>query len=211
MARRKPAMIVGAVAVVVVGATALIASEPSDTDRAPRGVAEAKEPAAAESPPRARVRGCAARIEGSVEGPNRDATVIGPVRFPDLAASYRYSSAHPRTPFKAVAVLRPGSRVRLVIPEEQRSWLSIGFNSVKPGEAALQACRHFRSERARRRECRWGRQTACRSGPTQFSGGFRIRFAQAPERGRCAELIVRVRGEERQRRKYLFKPLPRCE
>jgi hypothetical protein len=211
MAGRKLAMIAGAAAVVVVGGTALIASESSDTERAPRGVAEAKEPAAAESASRARVRGCYGRIEGSVEGPNRDATVIGPVRFPDLAANYRTVSAHPRIPFKAIAVLRPGSSVRLVVPEEQRSWLSIGYNVVKPGVAALQACRHFRSRRAQRRECRWGAQTACRSGPTLFSGGFGIRFAQAPERGRCAELIVRVRGEERQRRKYLFKPRPRCE
>src|ERR687895_774528 len=135
MAGRKLGLIVGAVAVVVVGATALIASEPSDTERASRGVAEAKEPVAAGSQSRARVRGCYERIEGSVEGPNRDATVIGPVRFPDLAANYRYVSEHPRAPFRAIAVLRPGSRVRLIVPEEQRSWLDIGFNRVKPGVA----------------------------------------------------------------------------
>jgi hypothetical protein len=209
----KLAMIVGGVAVVAAGATAFNASERDDGDAAGHATASQEDARSAPSgsASRARVRGCAGRIEGSVEPPNRDATVIGPVRFADLARSYRYSSRHPRTPLKAVAVVRPGSRVTLVVPDEQRSWLKVGYNSPRGAEAPLQACRHFRSRRAQQRECRWGTQLACRSAPTLFSGGFGVRFDQAPERGRCAELIVRVRGEGRQRREYLFKPRRPCK
>jgi hypothetical protein len=50
--------------------------------------------------------------------------------------------------------------------------------------------------------------TACRSGPTFFSGGFEIDYAKAPQQGRCAELIVWVRGEQEPHRVRLLRVEP---
>lgn len=158
--------------------------------------------------PRAAIWGCDKRIGAVVEPPGHGDTTIGPVAFKDLPQSYRYSSRHPRTPIKAVAVLRPGARVTLAIPLRQRDWLSMGYGAGRSGKVSLQACRHFRSRRARRSECGNWDHTACISGPTLFSGGFGVRFRQAPRRGRCAELIAWVKGEDQPLRRYLFDPDP---
>jgi len=202
------------------------------TDRDERGASTAPEggrilmagfdeprPLAASPPPRAVVRGCASRISG---GPKRrdDDTIIGPLRFNMQAYSplreWRLLVRDDQW-LKSVARLRAGARVTLEVPPEQRSWMRLRYAQRRDGAAAvtLRACRHRRSRAARRQECVWAEgvaspgsvrseYTACRSGPTFFSGGFEIDYAEAPQQGRCAELIVWVKGEQEPHRVRLL-------
>jgi hypothetical protein len=135
-------------------------------------------PTAGSRPPRAVVRGCASRISG---GPSRrdGDTIVGPLRF----NMQGYSPPHVWRRLvregqwlKSVARLRAGAQVTLVVPPEQRPWMRLAYAQRRGGVAAvtLRACRHRRSRAARRRECVWADYTACRSGPTSFSGGFEI-------------------------------------
>ena len=179
---------------------------------------------AGSQPPRAGVRGCASRIGG---GPRRrdDDTIIGPLRF-NMGV---YSPLHAwrrlvrdRQWMKSVARVRAGAQVTLQVPPEQRSWMRLRYAHRRGGAAAvtLRACRHSRSRAAQRRECEWaegfvgppgsvrGDYTACRSGPTFFNGGFEIEYEEAPLQGRCAELIVRVRGEQEPHRVRLLRVEP---
>jgi hypothetical protein len=149
------------------------------------------------------VRGCDQRIDGYVTQPGSEDTVVGPVAFKELPGAYRWSVRHPKVPIKSVAVLRPGARVTLVVPPAQRPWLKLGYGG-KSAAVTLQACRHSRSRAARRRDCGLLGGTACSTGPTLFPGGFGVDFRQAPQRGRCAELIVWVEGEKDPRRQPLF-------
>jgi len=104
---------------------------------------------------------------------------------------------------KAVALVRPGARVTLTVPEQQRAWMRLKYGGEY--EVTLDGCRRFKRPRARRREC--GQVTAtCRRGPTPFSGGFDIDFAAAPEQGRCAELIVSTPGHELRRVRLFAAP-----
>jgi hypothetical protein len=170
--------------------------------------------------PRAVVRGCAERIGGA--SPRRDGdTVVGPLRF--NMRSYSRPRAWRQMVesgqwLKAVARVRAGARVTLVVPPGQRSWMRLAYAHRRGGAAAvtLRACRHRRSPAARRRECVWAEgvtgppgqvrddYTACRTGPTFFSGGFDIDYGEAPKQGRCAELIVRVEGEKEPHRVRLL-------
>lgn len=50
--------------------------------------------------------------------------------------------------------------------------------------------------------------TACRTGPTFFNGGFEIEYDEAPQQGRCAELIAWVKGEGEPRRVRLLRVEP---
>jgi hypothetical protein len=105
----------------------------------------------------------------------------------------------------------------LLVPLEQRSWMRLAYAHRRRGTAAvtLRACRHRRSRAAQRRECRWAEgvlpgsakddYTACRSGATFFSGGFEIDYDDAPRQGRCAELIVWVKGEQEPERVRLLR------
>jgi hypothetical protein len=177
-------------------------------------------PTAASRPPRAVVRGCASRISGGPSRRDRD-TIVGPLRF--NMRSYSPPRAWRRLVrdgqwMKSVARLRAGAQVTLVVPPGQRTWMRLAYAQRRGGVAAvtLRACRHRRSRAAQRRECVWaegvagppgparGDYTACRAGPTFFSGGFEIDYAEAPEQGRCAELIVWVKGEQDQHRVRLL-------
>ena len=123
---------------------------------------------------------------------------------------------------KSVARVRGGAQVTLEVPPEQRPWMRLRYARRRDGAAAvtLRACRHRRSRAARRRECVWaegiagppgsvrGDYTACRAGPTFFNGGFEIDYAEAPQQGRCAELIVWVKGEQEARRVRLLRAEP---
>lgn len=53
-----------------------------------------------------------------------------------------------------------------------------------------------------------GDYTACRTGPTFFNGGFEIDYDEAPQQGRCAELIAWVKGEGEPRRVRLLRVEP---
>ena len=162
--------------------------------------------------PRAPVRNCESRIDG---GPPRrdDDTIIGPLRFNmQDYGSLRTWREMVRTDqwLKSPARVRAGAEVTLVVPPHQRPWMRLAYAHRRGGTAAvtLRACQHRRSRAARRRECVWaeglvgprgsirGDCTACRSGPTFFSGGFEIDYDDAPQEGRCAGLIVWVEGEQ---------------
>ena len=203
--------------VVLVGGVAIVTAVDRDergASTAPEGgqplLAGFAEPAHAGAAPRAVVRGCASRISGDSSRRDGD-TVIGPLRF----------NMQPYSPLrewrrlvrdgqwmKSVARVRAGGQVTLVVPPEQRPWMRLAYAQRRGGKAAvtLRACRHRRSRAARRRECVWagGDYTACRSGPTFFSGGFEIDYAEAPQQGRCAELIVWVKGEQEPHRVRLL-------
>lgn len=179
---------------------------------------------AASKPPRAVVRGCASRISGGPQRRDGD-TVIGPLRF--NMQGYSPLRAWRRMVrdgqwLKSVARVRAGAQVTLVVPPEQRPWMRLAYAHRRGGVAAvtLRACRHRRSRAGRRRECVWAEgpsgppgstrddYTACRSGPTFFSGGFEIDYAEAPQQGRCAELIVWVNGEQEPHRVRLLRVEP---
>jgi hypothetical protein len=162
----------------------------------------------AEGSPADLVEGCKDRIEATLDPPDQKDTVIGPVAFTELPDAYRYVRRHRGEPLKAVAILRAGADVRLVVPRSQRAWLKVGYGARR-GRTRLQACRHRASRQAREKECGWAPFRACTRGPTLFSGGFAVAFDRAPHDGECAELIVRVRGSGRPLRKYLFDPRPR--
>jgi hypothetical protein len=136
--------------------------------------------------------------------------------------SYRAKAARPNSwrfldpavgmpAMKSIGVLRAGARVTLVVPRKQRRWLKAIYDypDLKGAHAVtLQACNRLNSPRARRRECGWRPDLACRWRYTQFSGGFGLDFANAPRRGVCAELIIRVKGEPHPLRELLFDPEP---
>ena len=163
-------------------------------------------------PPSAPVRGCASRIDGST--PRRESdTIIGPLRFnmQDYSPLRAWRELVRRDQWlKSPARVRAGGQVTLVVPPEQRPWMHLAYAHSRSGTAAvtLRACRHIRSRAARRRECVWTEglagYKACRSGPTFFSGGFQIDYDEAPEQGRCAELIVWVRGQQEPHRVRLL-------
>ena len=165
-------------------------------------------------PPEAVVRGCAARISGGSISPDDGDTIIGPLRF--NMQSYSPLPVWRRLVrdgqwMKSVARVRAGAQVTLVVPPEQRPWMRLAYaHRRRGGKAAvtLRACRHRRSRAARRRECVWADYTACRSGPTFFSGGFEIDYDEAPQQGRCAELIVWVKGEQEPHRVRLLLSSP---
>jgi len=110
---------------------------------------------------------------------------------------------------KVIALVAAGHEVTLIVPPEQRRWMQLlyNFNGRPTAKITLRACRTFPSRSARRRECGRPPDLACRWRNTQFSGGFTISFDKAPQRGRCAELAVRVTGRTGVIRKPLFLPL----
>ena len=115
-------------------------------------------------------------------------TIIGPLRF--NMKDYSPPPVWRRLVrdgqwMKSVARVRAGGQVTLVVPHEQRPWMRLAYAQRRGGTAAvtLRACRHRRSRAARRRECVWTDYTACRSGPTFFSGGFEIDYGEAPAAG----------------------------
>jgi hypothetical protein len=213
------AVLVGAVAIAAVADERGASTPPGGAEQLMAGVAES-EPRAGSRPPRAVTLGCASRIDG---GPGRrdGDTVIGPLRFNMQGYSPRRAwrrVVQSGQWMKSVARLRSGAQVTLEVPPEQGAWMRLRYAQRRDGVAAvtLRACRHRRSRAARRRECVWaeglagppgavrGDYTACRSGPTFFSGGFDIDYEEAPRQGRCAELIVWVKGERDPRRVRLL-------
>lgn len=215
-------MLASAAAVAVVGGAVFALLQSSDGS-SPGEVSSPVTTVARFSDGDARVRGCRERVEGGKIVPNRTVdAVIGPVAFTRLPSSYRDQAARPDSelkpyppvgmPFmKSIGVLRSGARVKLVVPRRQRPWMKVIYDYPDhEGRYAitLRACRRLRSRRAQRRECGWRPDLACRWRYTQFSGGFGVDFANAPRRGVCAELIVRVSGEMRPLREFLFDPEP---
>jgi hypothetical protein len=72
------------------------------------------------------------------------------------------------------------------------------LQSFRPQHAVtLQPCAHPAAVQQQRRACRWSPYGACRSGLTQFSGGFSVSFRRAPHEGRCATLRIWVGGRAR--------------
>jgi hypothetical protein len=167
---------------------------------------------------RAEVRGCRDRVEGGKIVPDRSVdTVISPMAFIRLPGTSRSDSElkpYPRVGMpmmKSIGVLRAGARVTLVVPRRQRRWMKLVYDFPGfRGEPAitLQACRRLASRTARRRECGWRPDLACRWRYTQFNGGIGLDFANVPQRGICAELIVRVKGKREPLRELLFDPDP---
>jgi hypothetical protein len=170
-----------------------------------------------------KVRGCRERAEGGKIVPDRTVdTVIGPMAFIRLPSTYRSYASRPDSALKpyprvgmplmkSIGVLRAGARVTLVVPRRQRRWMKLvyDFPSFKGGAAiTLQSCRRLASRTARHRECGWRPDLACRWRYTQFNGGIGLDFANAPQRGLCAELIVRVRGRKEPLRELLFESDP---
>jgi len=163
-------------------------------------------------PPRAPVRDCASRIDGGSRRRDGD-TIIGPLRFSmQDYTSLRTWREMVRTDqwLKSPARVGAGAEVTLVVPPEQRQWMRLAYAHRRGGTAAvtLRACRHRRSRAARRRECVWTEGVAgykaCRSGPTVLSGGFEIDYDEAPQQGRCAELIVWVADDQEPHRVQLL-------
>ena len=207
------------------------------TDREERGASTAREgghrvaaalaeqvPIDGSEPPRAGVRGCASRITGNSNRQDGD-TIVGPLRF--NMQTYSAPREWRRLVrsgqwMKSVARLRAGAQVTLAVPPEQQPWMRLRYARRRDGVAAvtLRACRHRRSRAAQRHECVWAEgvagppgsvradYTACRSGPTFFSGGFEIDYAEAPQEGRCAELIVWVKGRQEPHRLRLLRVEP---
>lgn len=165
-------------------------------------------------------RGCSGRVEGGrlSASSGRD-TTIGPVSFLHAGSAYRTAAAAgsgfsvrgiPGSPMKVVALVTAGRQVTLAVPREQRRWMRLLYDlSGRPtSRITLRACRTFLSREAQRRECGYAPRIACQWRNTQFSGGFAVSFDKAPQRGRCAELAVRVAGRPGVLRRPLFLPLP---
>jgi hypothetical protein len=169
------------------------------------------------------IRGCRERVEGGKIVPNRTVdTVIGQMALISLPVIYRDYASRPDSELKpypgvgmpmmkSIGVLRAGARVTLVVPRRQRRWMKVVYDlpRFKGGSAiTLQACRSLTSRRARRRECGWRPDLACRWRYTQFNGGLGLDLANAPRRGLCAELIVRADRKTAPLREFLFDPEP---
>jgi hypothetical protein len=212
---------IAACAIVVLAGGAAIAMDRHERDQ--RLVAGFVDPAGSQ-PPRAVVRGCTARI-GAASKRRDDDTVIGPLRFnmQEYSPPRKWRRmVRSGQWLKSVARVRAGAQVTLEVPPEQRAWMRLRYAQRRGGAAAitLRACRHRRSREAQRRECGWAEgvagppgairddYTACRTGPTSFSGGFEIDYANAPQQGRCAELMVWVKGEENPHRVRLLRVEP---
>lgn len=175
--------------------------------------------ARAGDPAPARVVGCRERVEGGRLAPSagRDA-ILGPIALLSAASNYRAMVSSPESarpdpntglnPMKVLALVRAGTTVRLSVPRAQRAWMRLLYGDHRRGEhtVTLRACRRSASKTQQRRECGWPPHTACRWRNTQFAGGLSIMFAQAPRRGRCAELIASTEG--RRLRARLFRPRP---
>jgi hypothetical protein len=173
-------------------------------------------------PGRPVVRDCRDRVEGGRLSPRRGRdTVIGPAAFPYLPDSYREAARpDPRRspppgdfnahPFKALVLVRSGLRVTLAVPRVQRSWMQLLYHpsAVWRGSlrVSLQACRRRASPAGRRAECGWRPHTACRWRNTQFNGAIYLDFERAPQRGRCAQLALHVKGRDKPLRRRLFQP-----
>ena len=182
--------------------------------------------AQAKAPPRdAPVLGCHDRISGAVvrrgdeTTPFRFAvhaqhdTTFGAIAFSGLAdygrpAQWREMVRRDQW-LKSIALVRPGSRVTLVVPTPQRAWMRMRYvhgRARAAHEVTLEGCRRLASRTQQREECGPGPQDTCTSGRTPFSGGFEIDYARAPRQGRCAQLIVWTQGERRPQLKRLFRP-----
>jgi hypothetical protein len=93
---------------------------------------------------------------------------------------------------KTIALVQPGARVTIVVPAEQRGWMRLRYwHGTGAGAYAVTI-------------------QACKRALSPYSGGFAIDFAKAPHQGRCAEVVVWVRGREQPLRKRIFRPGSAC-
>jgi hypothetical protein len=168
-----------------------------------------------DAPPTA-MRGCVERVEGGVVRTRTPKdTVVGPIGWLNLPRNFdpdqqkrgrKYGFAI--TPMKALAIVRAGGAVTVSVPRDQRPWmwLDYGSDSANDFEFLFRPCPRRRTEAEQREACAWEPFTACRSGLTQFNGLIAVDYEDAPNRGRCARLLVRVEGESEVRRTYAFGP-----
>jgi hypothetical protein len=166
-----------AVALVLAGAVAALALSVRDDEppRTPAREAAVSGTAVSGTPPNAPVARCRDSITAA--GPHDPLVVdddtdnvAGPVRFVGLRTYDDWAGLVREDQWiKSIAMIDAGLRVTLEIPREQRDWMRLAYGGRGRSAVTLEACR---------------RRT------TAYAGGFTIEYAQAPEQGRCAELIV---------------------
>jgi hypothetical protein len=172
-------MRVAALVLVLLGAVAAVLLIDSDVPPVPEPAASpapTREAAVRGVPPRAPVARCrdsitAAGPHDPVVADDTTDRVVGPVRFSGLRlyeVDWEALVADDQW-IKTIAVIDAGIRVTLEVPRDQRRWMRVDYGGRGGRAVMLQACR---------------RQ------PTLYAGGFTIDYAEAPQQGRCAELIV---------------------
>jgi hypothetical protein len=162
---------------------------------------------------------CGERVESRPIRPRqpRD-TVIGPLAFYRLPENFEPAAQRrgapeglAAPPIKALAVVRAGWTVTVSVPPNQREWMRLFYERSAHGggdgsySVSFRSCPRVVSQAAGRRAC-GEMTTACRSGSTQFAGEIYVDYAAAPGRGKCGQAFVRVWGEGRRLRGFLFHP-----
>jgi len=148
---------------------------------------------------------CPHRVEAGAEPVDRrQDTVIGPLVFHRAEEAYRAGLHTPprRNPYgryqpvHLVVLVRAGAQALLQVPRSERAVVSLLYVRSNPrgrSETVFDACHHESSPRSALRECGWRPDTACRSRPTEFEGGFEFNYAPSRRAQlRCARVTVRV-------------------
>ncbi len=164
-------------------------------------------------------RDCDQRVESRPIRPrvSRD-TVIGPLAFYRLPENFEPGAQRQGAPegldappIKALAAVRAERTVTIAVPPNERPSVRLFYERSAYGggdgsySATFRSCPRVASLADQRRAC--GEiTTACRSGSTQFAGEIYVDYAAAPGQGRCAQAFVRVWGEGRRLRGFLFHP-----
>jgi hypothetical protein len=171
-------MRVAALVLVLLGAVAAVLLIDSDVPSAPEpaGAPESSRAVTVRGlPPRAPIARCSNSITDGGHDPvyadDETDRVVGPVRFAGLRLyEARWAALVADDQWlKTIAMIDAGTRVTLEVPREQRGWMRVDYGGRGGRAVTLQACR---------------RQA------TLYAGGFTIDYAEAPQQGRCAELIV---------------------
>ena len=157
-------------------------------------------------PPAAPVLGCADSLRSAVtivDGRTRPYrfrvrrahdTVVGPVAFTgarDYGRQWREMVRRDQW-LKSIALVSPGVRVTLVVPEAQRGWMRLEY--LHGGDGPVHAVTI----------------QACERRLSPYTGGFTIDYDKAPHQGRCARVEVWVDGREEPLRRRVFRPGGRC-
>jgi hypothetical protein len=206
-ARRLDVYRPGSVAVVIaLGATVLLPACGSDGgSKSTNGTASSAASLPSAPLRTCRERGGAGRI---TPDPRRD-RIIGPVALYRFYENYDASRNTPpvrgrNASISFLALVEAGSKVTLVVPKSQRSFMKLEF--WRAGErysVALQACRRVPRSKWRR-ECGSPPYTACDWINTPFDGGLDIHFLIAKGKECSARLEVWVDGEEKPLRELLL-------
>lgn len=135
------------------------------------------------------------RVEDRFEIDRRRDVTAGPLAYRGLRSITRaeWDSYVARDQWlKSPPVLRPGRTVTVEVPRSQRAWMKIVHGGSR---LTLRSCT---------------RGGSGSSGNTAWSGGFEIDYANAPQQGRCARLIIRVRGRAEPIRRRLVPKAGSC-